>query len=107
MNPPAMKTPTLSTVYLDNERIGLMGDPKPLVSKIVAAGGKAPEAVQVLRGKSATDTHGQPLRLWDTVDRTEKPETPIYLTCKPKPAGPSIAGNLEPPSATGGRKIPP
>src|ERR1041385_7428971 len=40
MDTPRIKTPALATVYLDEEAVGLMGDPRPKVSKIVAAGGK-------------------------------------------------------------------
>lgn len=80
-----MKTPALATVYLDEEAIGLMGDPRPKVSKIVAASGKRPESVQVLRGLSATDLRGTPVRLDDTIDRTAEPTKPIYLTSKPLP----------------------
>lgn len=90
MKPPTMKTPALATVYLDNESIGLMGDPMPRVSKIVAAGGRRPESVQVLRAQSATDQRGTPLKLEDVIDRTAEPARPIYLTSKPsgKPAQP-------------------
>lgn len=95
-----MKTPALATVYLDNERIGLMGDPMPRVSKIVAAGGRHPESVQVLRAHSATDQRGKPVRLEDVIDRTAEPTRPIYLTSKPsgKPAPPPAI-----PAAGGGR----
>lgn len=85
MDTPRIKTPALATVYLDEEAVGLMGDPRPKVSKIVAAGGKRPESVQVLRGLSATDLRGKPLRLDDTIDRTVEPARPIYLTSKPLP----------------------
>jgi hypothetical protein len=78
-----MKTPALATVYLDNQRIGLMGDPRPRVSKIVASVGKRPESVQVLRGQSATDLRGKPLLPEDVIDRTSEPTKPIYLTSKP------------------------
>src|SRR5687767_13362791 len=104
MKPPTMKTPALATVYLDNERIGLMGDPTPRVSKIVAAGGKRPDSVQVLRGQSATDQRGKPISLDDVIDRTAEPTRPIYLTSKPngKPTPPSAAL-----PAAGGMHAPP
>lgn len=86
MKPASMKIPALATIYLDNERIGLMGDPQPPVSKIVAASGKRPAAVQILRGLSPTDLRGKPLRPEDLIDRTSEPTRPIYLTSKPHPA---------------------
>lgn len=100
-----MKTPALATVYLDNAPIGLMGDPKPRVSKIVAAGGKRPEDLQVLRALSATDLRGKPVQLEDIIDRTAEPARPIYLTSKPTqfrssdPEAPSDEGrSVEAPS---------
>jgi hypothetical protein len=81
-----MKTPTLATVYLDNEPVTLMGDPRPPVSKIVVAGGLRPEAVHVLRGRSAHDAHGHPVALGEIIDRTKEPTTPIYLRCVAKRA---------------------
>lgn len=83
MNKPSTKPATLSTVYLDNQRIGLMGDPRPPVAKIVAAAGQAPDAVHVLRSRSP-DSAGTPVRLDDVVDRTADPTKAIYLTCRPK-----------------------
>ena len=56
MKPSTMKTPALSTVYLDHERIGLMGDPRPPVAKIVAAAGLAID-VQVVRTRAPDDVH--------------------------------------------------
>lgn len=91
MKPPAMKTPALATIYLDDERVGLMGDPMPRVSKIVAAVGKRPDSVHVLRVQSAHDLRGQPVRLDDVIDRTAEPTRPIYLTSKPKAPGASVA----------------
>lgn len=86
MKQPSMKTPALATIYLDNQPVGLMGDPLPRVSKVVAAGGKRPESVQVLRALSATDLRGKPVRLEDVIDRTADPTRPIYLTSKPLPS---------------------
>ncbi len=84
-----------------------MGDPRPRVSKIVVAGGKKPEAVQVLRARSADDTRGQPISLEDTIDRTAEPTTPIYLTCIAKPPRSPLANNLPTPSTSGHKKTPP
>jgi hypothetical protein len=78
-----MKTPALATVYLDNEAVGLMGDPRPLVAKVVAAAGKDPLAVRVLRGASPDDRAGTPVFLEDVIDRTAEPTKPIYLTSSP------------------------
>lgn len=85
MKTPPMKTQALATIYLDNVPIGLMGDPKPPISKIVAAGGKRPENLQVLRALGPTDLRGKPVKLEDIIDRTAEPTTPIYLTSKPTP----------------------
>ncbi|MEK6976235.1 MAG: hypothetical protein AABY18_07825 [Candidatus Thermoplasmatota archaeon] len=79
-----MRTPALSTIYLDNERISLMGDPRPVVAKILAAGGRTPDSVIVERNASSTPSRGTPLGLADVVDRTAEPTKAIYLTCKPK-----------------------
>lgn len=94
MDPPRLKTPALATVYLDNEAVGLMGDPRPRVSKIVAASGRHPESVQVLRGLSATDLRGTPVRLEDTIDRTVEPTKPIYLTSKARPGTVHVPSGL-------------
>lgn len=83
---PSMTTPSLAVVYLNNKAVGLMGDPQPIVSKIVAAGGTNPDTVQVLRAASATDMKGTPVSLDAVIDRTAQPTIPIYLTSKPKAA---------------------
>lgn len=101
-----IKMPTLATVYLDKEPVGLMGDPMPLVSKIVVAGGKRPDAVQVLRGRFADDERGRPLRLDETIDRTAEPTVPIYLVCVPKRSG-ELATNLPAPPQASSPGIPP
>lgn len=92
MKIPAMKTPALATVYLDNANVGLMGDPRPTVSKIVAAGGKEPGKVQVVRAQSSSDQKGKPLGLADIIDRTADPTQPIYLRSQPQPAQGGPAG---------------
>lgn len=76
-----MKTSTLSTVYLDRQRVGLMGDPKPMVAKVVIAGGRLPAEVQVERSQSP-DVAGTPVDLEEIIDRTADPAKPIYLTCR-------------------------
>lgn len=97
-----MKTSTLAPVYLDRQLVGLMGDPRPLVSKIVVAGGKRPESVRVLVGRGPDDERGRPVALDTVIDRTADPTIPIYLTCVAtsglgKP-GPSVS-NLRAPDA--------
>lgn len=97
MKPSTMKTPALSTVYLDHERIGLMGDPRPFVAKIVAAAGR-PIDVQVMRTRAPDDMRGVPLQLDDIIDRTADPAKPIYLMSKPGAAAASPAGAAEAPT---------
>lgn len=83
---PAPPTPwisALSTVYLDSRRIGLMGDPRPAVAKIIAVGGRVPADVRVVRSTSPDGT-GTPVHLEDIVDRTADPTAAIYLTCVPR-----------------------
>ncbi len=95
-----VKLPTLATVYLDNEPVGLMGDPRPRVSKIVVAGGKRPELVQVLRARSANDPGGQPVGLEEVIDRTAEPTVAVYLTCVSRaPARPTPTNLPAPPRA--------
>lgn len=79
-----MKTPTLAPVYLDNEPVSLMGDPKPQVSKVIAATGKRPEKFDIKLLHSQTDTEGKQIDLDYVIDRTEEPAKPIYLTCVEK-----------------------
>lgn len=83
MKLPAMKTPALATVYLDDASVGLMGDPRPRVSKILAAGGKQPGTVQVVRTQSAHDKKGEAVGMEDVIDRTLEPTRPIYLRSRP------------------------
>lgn len=85
-----MKTPALSTVYVDGVRIGLMGDPRPLVAKAVAAAGRTLD-VRVVR-KRTLDDGGVTVHLDDFIDRTADPAKPIYLVCTP---------NLRPTAADG------
>jgi hypothetical protein len=79
-----MKTPTLAPVYLDNEPVSLMGDPRPQVSKVIAATGKHPEKFDVMLLHSENDTEGKRLGLDEVIDRTEEPTKAIYLTCVEK-----------------------
>lgn len=81
---PSMRTPALSTVYVDNQPVGLMGDPFPPVAKILAAVGRHAELVRVERVPSSSAARGTPVALEDVIDRTLAPTQPIYLTCTPK-----------------------
>jgi hypothetical protein len=71
--------PTLAPVYLDNQPVSLMGDPRPHVAKVVAAMGKHPERFDVRRLDSPTDS-GNVVDLEDVIDRTTEPTKAIYLT---------------------------
>lgn len=82
-----MKTPALATIYLDQARIDLMGDPRPHVFKVVIAAGKDPETLQVLRAAVPNDAHAVPVHAEEILDRTADPAQPIYLTSRP------LAGN--------------
>lgn len=100
----------LAPVFLDDTRVQLQGDPKPQVSKIVVAGGLQPDAVQVVRLRSQSDTEGRPLSLEDVIDRTAQSAAPVYLRVRgiaPRnPANPSNPGGQNPgqnPGQGGGR----
>ncbi len=89
-----MNRRTLARVYLDNEPVALMADPKPQLAKILAAAGRAGDAVHVLRLRSPHDADGRRLRLGGVLDRTEAAHVPIYLRSvsesgRPLPARPS------------------
>jgi len=94
-----MKTPALATVYLDDADVGLMGDPRPTVSKIVAAGGKHPGTVQVVRTQSSSDQKGRALRMDDVIDRTVEPTRPIYLRSRPNAISVDVSEKVVPSSA--------
>lgn len=74
-----MNTRTLAPIYLDNEPVGLQGDPKPMISKILAASGKKAETFEVRRLLNQSDLEGKPCRPEDIIDRTAQATTPIYL----------------------------
>lgn len=85
-----MKLPALATVYLDDQPVGLMGDPKPRVAKVVAAGGKRPGSVQVRRALTPDDAKGRVVQMDDIIDRTAVPTEPIYLLSRPIPGAPPV-----------------
>lgn len=74
-----MTSPNLKPVFLDNQNVGLMGDPKPKVAKVVAATGKKPENFRVTLLQSEKDTQGKAVALDFVLDRTLEPGKPIYL----------------------------
>lgn len=70
----------LSPVYLDNAPVTLLGDEtRPSLSRVVQAGGKSPDLVDVQLLKTSSDPEGQVLGQEETIDRTAAPTTPIYL----------------------------
>jgi hypothetical protein len=100
-----MEDRPLSPVYLDNQPVDL-DDSKPLVGKIVAAGGKRPGRVRVVRLNSRLDMEGSPLGLDDVIDRTEV--TPVYLkSIEHTPAPESAPGTPGPHVPTPGDPEPP
>jgi hypothetical protein len=75
----------LAPVYLDDARVTLQGDPRPQVSKILEAGGRAlGPSFQVVRLREAAGADGHPIGLDDVIDR-EKAITPVYLRVLPVP----------------------
>lgn len=83
----------LVPVYLDDARVQLQGDPKPRVSKIIAAGGKAvDEDVVVVRLREQSDAKGSPVRLEDVIDRAHQ-DGPVYLRCVPNSPEASFAAD--------------
>jgi hypothetical protein len=80
----SMKTSTLSPIYLDDNLIHLMGDPRPLVAKIVAFSGKPPAEFGVRCLASKSDGRGKPLHPEEVIDRTAHPTQPIYLVSREK-----------------------
>lgn len=79
----------LASVYVNESRVGLQGDPKPKVAKIVKTAGQEPQMTQVFRLKERSDPKGTPLNLEEVIDRT-KEQQDIYLRCVDKSgAGPA------------------
>lgn len=68
----------LAPVYLDDARVQLQGDPRPKVSKIVAAGGKSAGHVRIVRLASLADEQGEPVQFDDVIDRSQQ-QAPVYL----------------------------
>lgn len=81
-----MQNQNLKPVYLDNEKVSLMGDPKPQVSKVITASGKIPKNFEVKLLASETDTVGKAVQMDFTLDRTGESTQPIWLTSSAKGA---------------------
>ena len=94
----------LSRVYLDDYPITLMGDEAtPPLSRIIRAGGKKPDRVDVVYLTSPSDRNGRVVDPETIIDRTAEPARPIYLRTIPRPAAPALAAgripDLSPPDA--------
>lgn len=93
----------LSRVYLDDYPITLMGDEStPPLSRIIRAGGKWPDRVDVVYLTSPADKRGRRVDAEEIIDRTAEPTRPIYLRTVPKPVSPEV----EKPVATADRPAP-
>jgi len=75
-----MKTPTLSPVYVDDEPVSLMGDPRPSIAKIIAATGRDPKAHKLHESGDGPDLHGPALDPNLVVDRLEDPKRALYFS---------------------------
>ena len=74
----------LSRVYLDDYPVTLMGDEAaPPLSRIVRAGGKRPDYVDVVLLASPSDMEGRSIDLKEIIDRAAEPTRPIYLRTIP------------------------
>jgi hypothetical protein len=82
---PSRPKENLSRVYLDDYPITLMGDEAaPPLSRIIRAGGKKPDRVDVVYLTSPADRKGLPVDPETIIDRTAEPTRPIYLRTLPK-----------------------
>ena len=71
-------------VYLDDYPVTLMGDESaPPLSRIVRAGGKRPDYVDVELLASPSDKKGRIVELDEIIDRAAEPTRPIYLRTIP------------------------
>lgn len=81
----------LSKIYFDDRPVQLLGDEsRPRLERIVHAGGKSPEAVDVLVLAARKDKTGHLLRAGEVIDRTVEPAKPIYLRSVPKVPHPGV-----------------
>lgn len=87
----------LSRVFLDGYPITLMGDEAvPPLSRIVRAGGKHPDRVDVLYLTSPSDLQGRAVAPDELIDRTVEPTRPIYLRTAPRDVRPIHTVHPEP-----------
>src|SRR5688572_21823358 len=94
----------LSRVYLDDYPVTLMGDESaPPLSRIVRAGGKRPDYVDVVLLASPHDRKGRPVESEEIIDRAAEPTRPIYLRTIPHDVKPIYTARpgrgLSPPDA--------
>ena len=79
-----MATP-LSKIYFDDKPVKLGEDAaRPTLARIVRAGGKSPNRVDVVVLRSPKDEAGHLLNPHELIDRTVEPAKPIYLRSVPK-----------------------
>ncbi|MHB1261109.1 MAG: hypothetical protein ACYC2H_05275 [Thermoplasmatota archaeon] len=87
----------LSRIFLDGYPITLMGDEAvPPLSRIVRAGGKHPDRVDVLYLTSPSDLKGRPVAPDELIDRTVEPTRPIYLRTAARDVRPIYTAHPEP-----------
>lgn len=89
MAPPPAGKPRLSRVYLDDVPVTLMGDEAtPELSRIIRAGGKRPDRVDVVYLTSPADRKGRLVQSDEVIDRAAEPTRPIYLRTVPREGKP-------------------
>jgi hypothetical protein len=87
--PHAAGKPRLSRVYLDGVPVTLMGDEAtPELSRIIRAGGKRPDRVDVVYLTSPADRQGRRVHVDEVIDRAAEPTRPIYLRTVPREGKP-------------------
>ena|SRR5688572_15323295 len=90
----AMVTPGLSPVFLDDRPVQLAGDPRPLVGRILEAGGRRRDQ-PVMWVREPHDPLGRPVDPDEAIDRTVKAQAPVFLQSMTEiPQG--LATNLAP-----------
>jgi hypothetical protein len=111
----------LSRVYFNGQPVTLMGDEAaPPLSRIIRAGGKAPQDIDVLYLTSPADPVGHIVGAEEIIDRMAEPTRPIYLRSVPKgsrkPIHTAMSGNdwpspvvhsVPPPGGPGHRNVDP
>ncbi len=77
---------TLTPIFLDGTAIHLPYAPNPAVAEILAAAGKRPDKMRVVRLANPQDATGPSVRHEDIIDRITPAESPIHLRCFDKSA---------------------